>query len=85
MRAKAELEFHYMYANDVDEDMVQVDFVGDFTTASLTICKADIDDMIRVLMSIRDGKEYEDDDEYDEYEVVNPVPPVPRYQCTFEP
>ena len=86
-RMKAELEFHRLYVDHIeDRDLVQIEFVGDFTTASIIVAHSDLNEIIRVLASMRDGVEYEEDDEgYEFSDEKDMIPKLPKSQARFDP
>lgn len=86
-RMKAELEYHGLYVYPMEEEeLVQIEFVGDFTTASIIVAHSDLDDIIRVLASVRDGVEYGEDDEgYEFSDEKDLIPKLPKSQARFDP
>lgn len=85
-RMKAELEYHGLYVDDLEDGHVQIEFVSEFTTASLIVKHSDLDDIIRVLASIRDGVEYGEDDEgYEFPDEEDIIPKLPKSQARFDP
>ena len=85
-RMKAELEYHGLYVDDLENGHVQIEFVSEFTTASLIVKHSDLDEIIRVLASIRDGVEYGEDDEgYEFPDEEDIIPKLPKSQAKFNP
>ena len=85
-RMKAELEYHGLYVDDLETGHVQIEFVSEFTTASLIVKHSDLDEIIRVLASIRDGVEYGEDDEgYEFPDEEDMIPKLPKSQAKFDP
>lgn len=85
-RMKAELEYHGLYVDDLEDGHVQIEFVSEFTTASLIVRHSDLDEIIRVLASIRDGVEYGEDDEgYEFPDEEDIIPKLPKSQARFDP
>lgn len=85
-RMKAELEYHGLYVDDLENGHVQIEFVSEFTTASLIVKHSDLDEIIRVLASIRDGVEYGEDDEgYEFPDEEDIIPKPPKSQARFDP
>lgn len=85
-RMKAELEYHGLYVDDLENGHVQIEFVSEFTTASLIVKHSDLDEIIRVLASIRDGVEYGEDDEgYEFPDEEDIIPKLPKSQAKYEP
>ena len=85
-RMKAELEYHGLYVDDLENGHVQIEFVSEFTTASLIVKHSDLDEIIRVLASIRDGVEYGEDDEgYEFPDEGDIIPKLPKSQARFDP
>ncbi|MBP3386590.1 MAG: hypothetical protein J6K69_07055 [Candidatus Methanomethylophilaceae archaeon] len=85
-RMKAELEYHGLYVDDLENGLVQIEFVSEFTTSSLTVAHSDLDEIIRVLASVRDGVEYGEEDEgYEFPDEEDLIPKLPRSQVRFDP
>lgn len=85
MKKKAELEYHGLYVDhDEEDDMVQIEFVGDFTTASIIVAYSDLDDIINILTGIRDGTS--DDYDYAPSRAREDlIPKLPKSQAKFDP
>lgn len=80
------MEYHGLYVDDLEDGHVQIEFVSEFTTASLIVKHSDLDDIIRVLASIRDGVEYGEDDEgYEFPDEEDIIPKLPKSQARFDP
>lgn len=85
-RMKAELEYHGLYVDDLENGLVQIEFVSEFTTSSLTVAHSDLDEIIRVLASVRDGVEYGEEDEGYEFPgEEDMIPKLPKSQARFDP
>lgn len=85
-RMKAELEYHGLYVDDLENGLVQIEFVSEFTTASLIVKHSDLDVIIRVLASMRDGVEYGEGDEgYEFPDEEDLIPKLPKSQARFDP